>query len=107
MNTPPSDVLSRSDAVALTAAHVNTGLARFYDLVGAPLEVRSEGCLIYDEHDRPFLSCGGFGPFILGHGHPRVVQAALDQLRRHTQSIRTLLNPYLANAARSLAEAAP
>lgn len=87
--------------------HVNTGLAKLAEFMNLPLEVRSEGCLVFDEKGEPYLDCGGYGVFILGHHHPAVVQAVKDQLERHPLATRVLLNPELARAAETLARITP
>ena len=87
--------------------HVNRGLARLGSLLGSPLESRSEGALVYDEHGDALLDCGGYGVFILGHCHPRVVHAAQRQLETHPVSTRLLLSPELALAAEALVRVTP
>jgi putrescine aminotransferase len=97
----------RAEVAALYRRHVNRGLARLAQLLGTPVEVRSAGSLVFDERDRGFLDCGGYGVFILGHGHPAVVAAAKAQLERHALATRVLLNPELARAAEALVRVAP
>lgn len=87
--------------------HVNRGFANLATLVGLPVEVRSAGALVYDETDVPYLDCGGYGVFLLGHRHPRVVDAVTDQLGRHPLATRGLLEPTLARAATALTSVAP
>lgn len=61
-------------------------------MMGSPLEVRAEGVVVHDERGAAMLDCGGgggcggcggYGVFILGHCHPRVVEAARRQLETH------------------------
>ena len=87
--------------------HVNIGLAKLNDLMGLPLEIRSAGCLVFDEEDNAYLDCGGYGVFLLGHCHPTVIAAVKAQLERHPLSTRLLPSPELAQAAESLAGIAP
>jgi putrescine aminotransferase len=87
--------------------HVNRGLARLGQLMGSPLEVRSEGCHVYDSDGTAYLDCGGYGVFILGHCHPEVVAAATRQLQQHPVATRLFLNPQLAAAAEALARVTP
>lgn len=100
-------MLDRTQVVQLYRRHVNSGLATLYGLVGMPAEVRSEGSLVFDEHDQAHLDCGGYGVFITGHRHPRVVEAVRAQLDTHPLATRALLCPQLALAAESLAAVAP
>jgi putrescine aminotransferase len=99
--------IDRAQVAALYRRHVNRGLARLAQLLGTPAEVRSSGSVVYDERDRAFLDCGGYGVFILGHGHPAVVAAAKAQIERHALATRVLLNPELALAAEALARVTP
>lgn len=87
--------------------HVNRGLAKLADFMDLPVEVASDGCLVWDETGRAYLDCGGYGVFILGHRHPRVIQAVRAQLESHPLATRVLLNAELAEAAESLAAVAP
>jgi putrescine aminotransferase len=74
---------------------------------GLSVEARSAGALVYDDVDRAFLDCGGFGVFLVGHCHPAIVGAAREQLERHPLATRTLLSAELARAAEALARVAP
>ena len=87
--------------------HVSVGRARLAQFMSTRAEVRSEGCFVYDETGRPHLDCGGYGVFILGHCHPRVVAAVRDQLERHPLGTRQLVEPRQVEAAEALARVAP
>ena len=69
--------------------------------------MRSEGTKIFDEEGTAYLDCGGYGVFILGHCHPRVVAAAARQLATHPLSGRLLLHSELPAAAEALARVTP
>lgn len=99
-----------SDRAAVIEAyrrHVNGGLARLAGFVGMPVEGRAAGCLIYDDSDRGYLDCGGYGVFIAGHCHPDVVGPVRAQLERHPLSSRSMLSREVAEAAAALAAIAP
>ncbi|MGI8806999.1 MAG: aspartate aminotransferase family protein [Acidimicrobiales bacterium] len=87
--------------------HVNRSLASLGRLLDAPVEVRSSGTRVYGEEGEAYLDCGGFGVFLLGHGHPVVVDAVRRQLEAHPLATRLFLNPKLAEAAAALADVAP
>ena len=87
--------------------HLGVGRASFGDLIGGMVEVSSSGAWVYDATGRRFLDCGGYGVFILGHRHPRVVAAVHRQLDTHPLATKVLLEPVAARAARALAEVAP
>jgi putrescine aminotransferase len=87
--------------------HVNTSLASLARLVASPVELRSSGTKVYGGDGKTYLDCGGFGVFLLGHCHPRVVAAVRDQLERNPLATRLFLNPELAQAAEELSDIAP
>lgn len=87
--------------------HVNRSLASLGRLLDAPVEARSAGTRVYGEDGEEYLDCGGFGVFLLGHGHPVVVDAVRRQLEAHPLATRLFLNPQLAEAAATLAGVAP
>jgi putrescine aminotransferase len=87
---------------------VNPPLARVMKLSGSPVEVRAQGCTIWDQTGKPYLDfAGGYGVFTLGYGHPRVVEAVRAQLELIALSGKTMFNVLLGRAARRLAELAP
>jgi len=88
-------------------AHVSEGMAMLAEIMAMHVEVRSDGTRVWDEAGTEYLDCGGYGVFILGHRHPRVVQAVHDQLDRHPMAARVLLNGDMARAAEDLARVAP
>jgi putrescine aminotransferase len=87
--------------------HLNRSMSRLLTLLSAPVEARTSGCYVYDEEDRRYLSCGGYGVFLLGHNHPRVVEAVVAQLRERPLGTRLLVDPTTVAAAAALAGAAP
>jgi putrescine aminotransferase len=88
-------------------SHVNRTLAALARMTNAPIEVRSQGSRIWDDQGQAWLDCGGFGVFLLGRRHPRVVDAVRAQLDRHPLSSRLFPEPRLAEAAAMLAAVAP
>jgi putrescine aminotransferase len=87
--------------------HVNSGMAKLARVANLPVEVRSEGCLVFDEAGDAYLDCGGYSVFLLGHRHPDVVSAVKAQIDRHPLSTRVLLSAELGRAATCLAGCAP
>jgi putrescine aminotransferase len=98
---------AREDALRLYRKHVNAGMARIMGLASSPLETRSEGLYVYDEHDTMFLDCGGYCVFLLGHRHPVVHEAVVAQLEKYSLATRTLIDPVLAQAAAAMSDAVP
>ncbi len=87
---------------------VNPPLARVMKVAGSPVEVRAQGCTIWDQNGKAYLDfAGGYGVFTLGHCHPRVVAAVRAQLELIALSPKTMFNVMLGRASRRLAELAP
>jgi putrescine aminotransferase len=107
MTTLTVDEAARSRCLGLYRSAVNPGLAAIASMIGAPLEIRSQGSIVYAEHYAEYLDCGGYGVFFLGHSHPRVVGRVAEQLFRHPLSVRGMLEPRLAEASAALVGVAP
>jgi putrescine aminotransferase len=87
--------------------HLSRGRARVAELTGGLVEVASAGSTVTDAQGRDYLDCGGYGVFLLGHRHPAVVAAVVDQVQRHPLSTRLMLEPTVARAAETLASVTP
>lgn len=101
MNSLPPDVLE------LYRRHVNAGYARLASMMNLPIEASSHGNLIEDSHGQAYLDAGGYGVFLLGHGHPQVVAAVSAQLHRHAMASKLLINADQAHAAALLSSVCP
>jgi putrescine aminotransferase len=97
----------RETVLQLYQRHVNSGLAKLARLANLPVEVRSEGCFVFDQEGEAYLDCGGYSVFLLGHRHPEVVDAVKAQLDRHPLATHVLLSAELGRASTSLAGCAP
>ncbi|MBC5816678.1 MAG: aspartate aminotransferase family protein, partial [Candidatus Eremiobacteraeota bacterium] len=87
---------------------VNPPLARVMKVSGSPVEVRAQGCTVYDQNGKAYLDfAGGYGVFTLGHSHPRVMEAVKTQMELMSLSGKTMFNVVLGRASRRLAELAP
>src|SRR5437762_1624023 len=75
--------------------HVSVGRAALASLMGGHVEVESRGARVLAADGTEFLNCGGYGVFLLGHSHPRVVAAVRAQLERHPLATRVLAEPEL------------
>ncbi len=88
--------------------YVNPTLARVMKVSGSPVEVRAQGCTIWDQNGKAYLDfAGGYGVFTLGHRHPKVVAAVKAQLELMALSGKTMFNIMLGRASKRLAELAP
>ena len=69
-----------ADAEGLFPGGVNSPVRAFRSVGRQPLILeRGEGAYVWDVDGRRYLDLiGGWGPAILGHGHPAVVEAVRD-----------------------------
>jgi putrescine aminotransferase len=101
------EITSREEVAGIYARHLSSGKLRIGEMLGGHLEVSSRGSLVIDAADRQMLDCGGYGVFLLGHCHERVVAAVTAQAARLPLATRALLEPMQAFAAQALARLAP
>ncbi len=98
----------RASVVSDYSEHLNPGLAKLMQFAGFGVEVQAEGMYITDQDGRQYLDfLGGYGVFSLGHRHPDVLKAVVDQLQKQPLSSKTFFNPVQGALARRLAEVAP
>ena len=102
-----SAALGLGDVEATYRRHLGAGRARLAAVLGGQVEVAAQGCVVVDARQETYLSCGGYGAFLLGHGHPRVVAAVQAQAARRALATRLFLDPLQASAAETLAALAP
>ncbi len=91
------------------ADHLNPAWVRLFKFAGLEtLEVEAEGAIIRDIYGREYLdfACGP-SVFILGHRHPKVVEAARRELDRMPLSVRIMPNEPMGELADLLAEVTP
>ena len=100
-------VPDRAEVMRLYRRHVNSGWARIYELMNSALESESSGNYIVTHDGARYLDCAGYCVFLLGHGHPRVLEAVRAQLERHAMSSRVLPHAPVALASARLASIAP
>jgi putrescine aminotransferase len=97
-----------TDVVDKYNRHLNPYLSKLMAFAGFGVEMRGEGCYIYDHEGRQFLDClGGYGTFSLGHRHPRVVEAVRRQLDTITLSAKAFFSAQGADLAAELARITP
>ncbi|MCS7173110.1 MAG: aminotransferase class III-fold pyridoxal phosphate-dependent enzyme [Armatimonadetes bacterium] len=91
------------------AEHVNPGLVKLWRFAGIEtVEWEAEGAVVRDVHGREYLDfSGGPAVFVLGHRHPRVIQAVIEQIQRMPMSVRALPRRPEAELAALLAEITP
>jgi putrescine aminotransferase len=88
--------------VETIARYVNTPYINFLDRLGLAIEfVRAEGARIYDRDGRMYIDClAGYGNLNLGHNHPRIINAVVEELL----SPRPFNLPFLSQPQARLAE---
>ena len=96
-----------ADIPALYRKYLTSGKARMSAMLGGQVEISSKGSVVTDAKGDEYLNCGGYGVFLLGHCHPRVVDAVRAQVEQHPLSTRLLLDPTQALAAQALATLTP
>jgi putrescine aminotransferase len=97
-----------SDVFTKYCDHINPYLAKLVQFAGFGVEVRAEGCYIYDHEGKQLLDClGGYGTFALGHRHPKVVAAVRKQLDEICLSGKAFFTKPAADLADKLADIAP
>jgi putrescine aminotransferase len=84
--------------------HVNEGFLQYRKSVSTDytaVEWSDEGACFKDINGKEFIDMlGGFGIYVTGHRHPKVLKAVLDQLNRqgiHSQELIDPLRTYLAH----------
>jgi len=96
-----------ADVDALYRRHLGAGRARLSAALGGQVECEARGAVVIDARGKEYLDCGGYGTFLLGHGHPQVVAAVQAQAARRALATRLFLDPVQAEAAEALAGVAP
>lgn len=97
------------ELLARFEAFVNPGLARVYRFMGLDsIEADGEGARVRDEAGHVYIDCaGGYGVFVHGYRHPRLLAAARRQLEQLPLSSRVLLSRPAVELAELLAEVTP
>lgn len=103
---PPALV---EDTLRKYAEFVNPGLTKLFRFAGVEtVEWEAEGVVVRDVYGRRYLDfSGGPAVFVLGHRHPRVVQAVVEQIQRMPMSVRAMPRRPEAELAALLAELTP
>ena len=73
-----------SEARRYIAGGVNSPVRAFGGVGGEPVFIRSaSGAYLHGENGRSYIDyVGSWGPMILGHAHPRVIEAVVEAARR-------------------------
>jgi putrescine aminotransferase len=92
------------ESVKYWTDHVNAGFLKYRKSVSTDytaVEWEDDGAVFRDINGKEFLDMlGGFGVYVTGHRHPKVLKAVTDQLNRqgiHSQELIDPLRTYLAH----------
>ncbi|WP_338674562.1 aminotransferase class III-fold pyridoxal phosphate-dependent enzyme [Streptomyces sp. SCSIO 30461] len=88
-------------------AHLSRGRGKLGEMFGGHVEVSASGSRVRTADGGDFLNAGGYGVFLTGACHPRVVAAVERQIRTLPLATRLLLEPSAARAAAALAAVCP
>lgn len=91
--------------------HVNPGFLEYRKSVSTDytsVEWSDYGATFTDVYGKEYIDClGGFGIYNVGHRHPKVIQAVINQLQRQALHSQELLDPLRGFLAKLLAEITP
>jgi putrescine aminotransferase len=100
--------LSTTDPTAARyRRHLSSGRASLGEMFGGDVEVHASGAWVRTQTGRELLNCGGYGVFITGARHPRVLAEVRAQLDRNPVATRLLLEPQAGLAAEALTAVTP
>jgi putrescine aminotransferase len=92
-----------AESVQFWNDHVNAGFLQYRKSVSTDytaVEWEDEGAVFRDVNGKEFIDMlGGFGIYVTGHRHPKVLKAVMDQLQKqaiHSQELIDPLRTYLA-----------
>ncbi len=102
--TPEEKKKVIEESVQYWTDHVNEGFLKYRKSVSTDytaVEWEDEGAVFRDINGKEFIDMlGGFGVYVTGHRHPKVLKAVTDQLNRqgiHSQELIDPLRTYLAH----------
>lgn len=97
------------DVLADYEKYMNPSLARTYRFMGLDhAEFTGSGAVVVDTDGVEYLDCaGGYGVFVQGYRHPRIIAAAHQQLDQMALSSRVLVSPRQVELAKRLQELTP
>jgi putrescine aminotransferase len=91
--------------------HVNGGFLQYRKSVSTDytaVEWEDEGAVFRDVNGTEFIDMlGGFGVYVTGHRHPKVLKAVLDQLQKQAIHSQELIDPLRTYLARLVAMITP
>jgi len=109
--TPPEQERVIEESVRYWTDYVNPGFLEYRKSVSTDytaVEWQDEGAVFRDVKGKEFIDClGGFGIYVTGHRHPKVLKAVREQLDRQAIHSQELIDPLRTYLARVLALITP
>ncbi|MFJ1748155.1 aspartate aminotransferase family protein [Streptomyces sp. NPDC088116] len=107
MTAPVADVDPYTQLVDRYRKYLSKGRASLGEMFGGDVEASSSGAWIHTAAGRKILNCGGYGVFLMGARHPRVIAEVARQLETNPIATRLLLEPEVVDAAEALVSVVP
>jgi putrescine aminotransferase len=99
------------EAVQFWNEHVNAGFLQYRKSVSTDytaVEWEDEGAVFRDVNGKEFIDMlGGFGIYVVGHRHPKVLKAVTDQLQKQAIHSQELIDPLRTYLARLVSQITP
>jgi len=109
--TPAEQQRVIQESVRYWNDYVNAGFLEYRKSVSTDytaVEWEDEGAVFRDVQGKEFIDClGGFGIYVTGHRHPKVLKAVREQLDRQAIHSQELIDPLRTYLARLVAEITP
>ena len=100
-----------SESVTFWNEHVNAGFLQYRKSVSTDytaVEWEDEGAVFRDVNGKEFIDMlGGFGIYVVGHRHPKVIKAVTDQLQKQAIHSQELIDPLRTYLARLVSQITP
>lgn len=99
------------ESVQYWTDHVNEGFLQYRKSVSTDytaVEWRDEGAVFQDVNGKEYIDClGGFGIYVTGHRHPKVLKAVREQLEKQAIHSQELIDPLRTYLAKLVAQITP
>lgn len=98
-----------SDRLEAFSRYVNAPYVQFLSRLGLALDfTKAKGAEVWDREGRRFIDCvAGYGNLNVGHNHPRIVEAVIEELRSDRPFNLPFLSDVQARFASKLASVCP
>jgi putrescine aminotransferase len=100
-----------AESVQFWNEHVNAGFLQYRKSVSTDytaVEWEDEGAVFRDVNGKEFIDMlGGFGIYVVGHRHPKVLKAVTDQLQKQAIHSQELIDPLRTYLARLVSQITP